>query len=77
MAITELIKEIDMEIARLKEARALLADTSGSEVRRGRPKKSEEASLPAKSAKKKRSFTPEHRARIAAAQKRRWAAQKG
>jgi hypothetical protein len=76
MAITEFIKEIDMEIARLKEARALLAGTSGSEVRRSPPKESEEPLLPTKSAKKKRNFTPEHRARIAAAQKRRWTNQK-
>jgi hypothetical protein len=72
----ELIKEIDAEIDRLKEARTLLAAVSGSEVRRGRPQKSEEAPLPTKPAKKKRSFTVEHRARIAAAQKRRWANQK-
>ena len=39
MAIRELIKEIDAEIARLKEARALLTNASHSDVRRGRPKR--------------------------------------
>jgi hypothetical protein len=76
MAIKDLLAEIDAEIARLEQARSLLASNGESEIRRGRPKKTSEAAATVKPTKKKRNLTPEGRARIAAAVKRRWAAQK-
>jgi len=75
MAIKELLAQIDAEIARLKQARSVLADGGEPEIRRGRPKKTSEPAATVKPAKKKRNLTPEGRARIAAAVKRRWAAQ--
>ena len=77
MAVKDLIEEIDAEIARLKAARSLLATAPDSEVRRGRPRKTTETSTPVQPAKKKRNLSPEGRARIAEAVKRRWAKQKG
>lgn len=63
MALTDILTQIDREIALLQQARALLA---GAETR---PKKS-----PAKrSPGKKRRLSPEGRRRIAEAVKRRWA----
>ena len=76
MAIKDLLAEIDAEIARLEQARSLLASNGEPEIRRGRPKKTLEAAATVKPTKKKRNLTPEGRARIAAAVKRRWAAQK-
>jgi hypothetical protein len=63
MDTTELLSVIDSEIARLQEARALLAGQNG-QIRPGRK--------PAK----KRTMSTEGRARIAAAQRARWAKQK-
>jgi hypothetical protein len=62
MNTTELLTSIDAEIARLQEARALLAGRDGH-VRGRKPGK-------------KRTLSAEARARIAAAQRKRWAAQK-
>ena len=71
MGVSEIIAQIDREIAQLQHARTLLAG-SGSAVKAkrgpGRP--------PKKAAKKKRNLTPEGRRRIAEAVKRRWAEQK-
>lgn len=80
MAIKDIVALLDSQIAVLKEARELLkADSTGSAVPRkaGRPRKAENA-LPTKTVKtkKKRNLSPESRARIAEAAKRRWAAQK-
>lgn len=62
MDTAHLISEIDSEISRLQQARALLAGGAlGSE---------------AKSPRKRHTLSAEARARIAAAQKRRWAKQK-
>jgi hypothetical protein len=73
MAIENILTEIDAEIARLKQARALLATlgnaTTDAEVK---VKKSPAA---AKS-RKKRVLSAEARKRIADAQHRRWAKQK-
>jgi topoisomerase IA-like protein len=63
MDTTELLSSIDYEIARLQEARALLAGRDGH-VRRGR------------NPGKKWTMSAEARARIAAAQRKRWAHQK-
>jgi hypothetical protein len=63
MDTAQLVSEIDSEIARLQQARTLLAGLDSAT----HPK------LP----RKKRTLSAEARARIAAAQKRRWAKQKG
>ena len=71
MGVSEILAQIDREIAQLQEARALLGGGSGA----GR-RKSVAAPAAKKSAKKKRNLTPEGRKRIAEAVKRRWAEQK-
>jgi hypothetical protein len=69
MDTTELIAQIDAEIARLEKVKTLL-DKQTAPPRRGNPPgtKSKVAS--------KRTLSPEARAKIAAAQKKRWAKQK-
>jgi hypothetical protein len=73
MGISEIVEQIDREIAQLQHARALLA---------GKPavtrKKGGSVSAPAKPGKrkKKRNLTPEGRKRIAEAVRRRWAEQR-
>jgi hypothetical protein len=64
METTQIIVEIDVEIARLQQVRALL---SGDRAYYGRS---------APQPRRKRTMSAEGRARIAAAQKARWAAQK-
>jgi len=76
MALNEILAQIDVEIARLQQARALLGATGVQKARRGRPKLNTDGSLLSKPAKKKRNLSPEGRARIAEAVKRRWARQK-
>lgn len=76
---TDILHALDTEIDRLQQARTLLADApdvipEAVAARRGpgRPKGATKA--PAKApAAKKRTMSPEGRARIAAAQKARWA----
>ena len=77
MSLKDILAQIDTEIARLKQVKSLLGAADAAPLtRRGRPKKA--AAMPAatKPAKKKRNLSPEGRARIAEAVKRRWAAQK-
>ena len=65
---------IDAEIAKLQRVRSLIADTEAIAKRTvGRPKGAKAA---AKTKTKKRVLSAEARARIAAAQKKRWAAKK-
>jgi hypothetical protein len=73
--VKEILAELDQEIARLQQARTLLA---GGTVRkpRGPNKKSATVAIVAASAPKKRKLTPEGRKRIAEAMKRRWAERK-
>lgn len=72
MEVTRIIAEIDAQIVKLQQARALLADASQpARSGRGRPKGSKNG--PAVSSKKKRKLTPEGRKRIADAMKKRWA----
>ena len=68
MEVKEILVELDNEIARLQQARALLA---GEAVKKTliTPKKS----TVVKSASKTRKLTPEGRKRIAEAMKKRWA----
>lgn len=72
MDTSELIANIDDEIARLTEVRALLADG----VRRGRGRSATPFGYGANRPRKRRRMSAEGRARIAAAQKKRWAKQK-
>jgi hypothetical protein len=74
MAIDSILAQIDAEIARLTQARSLLASlgTVAVAVAATESKKS-----PAKAKRrKKRVLSPEARKRIADAQRKRWAAQK-
>jgi hypothetical protein len=68
MDTTAIIQTIDAEIARLEKARALLNGNTTSPEKRTRPFGS---TPPAKG--KRRKISAEGRARIAAAQKARWA----
>ena len=74
MALTGIIAEIDAQIAKLQQARALLAGTQAVHTGRGRPKGSKNAAK-AEAPKKatKRKLSPEGRKRIADAMKKRWA----
>ena len=81
MSIETLIAAIDAEIARLEQARTLLAgDAPQAAKKRGRPAKVAVAAgtviAVAGKPVKKRKLSPETRAKIAAAAKARWAAQK-
>ena len=82
MSIATLISNIDAEITKLQQARTLLSGVaSPAQKKRGRPAKAAGAAgavkaVAAKPAKKKRTLSPEGRARIAAAAKARWAAVK-
>ena len=72
MGVSEILAQIDREIAQLQQARALLAGGSAAA-----PKKAAAAPAAKKiGKKKKRNLTPEGRKRIAEAVKRRWAEQK-
>lgn len=62
-----LVSELDKQIARLREARNLLAGESG---------KTRRVSTAKKKPAKKRVLSAEARAKMAAAQKRRWAKQR-
>ena len=75
MGIAEVLSQIDAELARLQQAKAILSTGDiGTKPGRGRPKGSVAAT--AAPVRKKRNLSPEGRARIAEAVKRRWAAQK-
>jgi hypothetical protein len=80
MALKDIVAQIDEEVARLQQARSLLAASGIAvalpAVRRGRPKMHGGTPTLLKPAKKKRNLFPEGRARIAEAVKRRWAKQK-
>jgi hypothetical protein len=71
VGVSEILAEIDREIAQLQQARALLSGGHAVAPKRavGRPPKKAVV-------KKKRNLTPEGRRRIAEAVKRRWAEQK-
>ena len=75
MITEEIIRHIDAEISRLTEARDLIAGTARTRVARN-PQKSGLVAPKPRALRTKRSISPEGRARIAAAQKLRWAKQK-
>lgn len=68
MEISRIITEIDAEISKLQQARALLSGGTTASVGRGRPKGSKNSP-----AKTKRKLSPEGRKRIADAMRKRWA----
>jgi hypothetical protein len=71
MNLDHLLSTIDAEISRLQQVRALLAGATTST----RDGKRAVVSVP-KKAGRKRTMSPEARARIAEAQRKRWAAAK-
>jgi hypothetical protein len=74
MTIDSIIAEIDSEIARLTQARTLLA-AAGSTKSAPSPSRRVKTSA-AKKGRKRRTLSADARKRIAEAQRRRWAAQK-
>ena len=73
MNIRDIVLEIDDEIIKLQQVKALLAGTSTTEMRK--PGQAANASLAGK-ARTKRTLSAEARERIAAAQRARWAKSK-
>jgi hypothetical protein len=68
VGVSDILTQIDREIAQLQQARALLAGAASAKARNG--------SFAGKGPRKKRHLTPEGRKRIAEAVKRRWAEQR-
>ncbi len=77
MEVTRILAEIDSQIAKLQQARQLLAGTEvvRKSPGRGRPKGSKNAvkAAPEAAAPRKRKLSAEGRKRIAEAMKKRWA----
>jgi hypothetical protein len=73
VGVSEILVQIDREIAQLQQARTLLA--GGAAGANKKAAAGPAAKKPAKK-KKKRNLTPEGRRRIAEAVKRRWAEQR-
>jgi hypothetical protein len=73
--VSNILAEIDLQISKLQQARALLAGTTPAvHAGRGRPKGSKNAAIPtAAVAPRKRKLSAEGRKRIAEAMKKRWA----
>jgi hypothetical protein len=74
MGITEIVAALDGEISRLQQVRSLLTDTKGG-VTHAATSFAFGANQ-AKPRKRRRHLSAEARERIAAAQRKRWAAQK-
>jgi hypothetical protein len=75
MSTDSILVQIDAEIARLKQARSLLANI-GEVATKVTERKTRKSSTKVKKTKKTRTLSPEARKRIADAQRKRWAAQK-
>lgn len=73
MVIDSILAQIDAEIARLTQVRALLSGTGNVAAAVAPAKKT---SAPKPRGRKRRVLSPEARKRIADAQRKRWAAQK-
>jgi hypothetical protein len=74
MNTEQIILQIDAEIAKLQQARDfLLGATAPVRAGRGRPKKNALLVMPIANKKVRKPLSPEAKARIAAAQKQRWA----
>jgi hypothetical protein len=77
MQLSIVIAEIDSEIARLKQARTLLAEEGEPAIRKADKAKSAASSIEVSNKHtKKRNLSPEGRKRIAEAVRRRWELQK-
>ena len=74
MDVREIIAALDEEISRLQQVRSLLAGTNGNVTHRATS--FAYGANQAKAPRKKRRLSAEARERIAAAQRKRWAAQK-
>ena len=75
MDVSRILAEIDSQISKLQQARALLAGTTApaTGAGRGRPKGSKKtAAAISATAPRKRKLSPEGRKRIADAMKKRW-----
>jgi hypothetical protein len=70
LSLVDIISEIDAEIARLEQAKQLL---SGTTPKRGPGRPPLKSGIKAAPKKKRFRMSPEARARIAAAQRARWA----
>jgi hypothetical protein len=75
LQVQQILQELDREIARLQQARALLAGEQ-ERPRRGRPKGSGQAAKATNGRRGARRMTPEGRQRIAEAMRKRWAERK-
>jgi hypothetical protein len=71
MDTAEIIQSIDAEIARLEQARELLNDHVGAPLKRGQTASPTTATITRP--RKRKMISAEGRAKIAAAQKARWA----
>lgn len=76
MTIDSILAQIDSEIARLTQVRALLTGSGSTATKAATKTASKVASAPKKAGRKKRVLSAEARKRIAEAQRQRWAAQK-
>jgi len=77
MQVSEILSEIDNEIARLQEARRLLAgEGSGTTKTRGRKPAAAAAAAAPKKRRRRRKLTPEGRKKLSEALKARWAERK-
>jgi hypothetical protein len=74
MTIDSILAEIDSEIARLTEARRLLAAAGTTKSKRTSSTRGAKTAV--KKGPKRRTLSADARKRIAEAQRRRWAAQK-
>jgi hypothetical protein len=74
MTLDSILAEIDAEIARLTQARKLLATAGAGSTRSAATKRT--AKPAANAGRKRRVLSADARKRIAEAQRRRWAAQK-
>jgi len=77
MAIESILAQIDEEIAKLTQIRALLVNSGTVAKKLAEPKAAKKKpGRPKGSGKKRRVLSPEARKKIADAQRKRWAAQK-
>jgi hypothetical protein len=76
MAIDSILAQIDAEIARLTQARSLLATVEKVSTKVTERKTKKVTGKVKTKGKKRRVLSPEARKRIADAQRKRWAAQK-
>ncbi len=76
MNFAKILSEIDQEIARLEQAKALLTGGATAKRRVGRPAATASTTPKSPAGKKKRNISPEGRKRIAEAVKKRWERQR-